>query len=1772
MSETSETSETTKRPKRWLRWLKRGIVLGLLLAVLLRVSAPYLVGPIAKSVVSGYGLELELEDVDLALHRGRASLRGLRVWDAESGEPVASLEHGRAELAFTPLLRGRVVVEELVAEGPELWVERDDEGLRLLRYVPEAEDEEEPEEEEEPSEVSLDLPFELRRLRVNGGRLVLLDSSQQPAIGHHVHYELSGDSLLAEEGLGEIALRASCPSLFDGASVDAILGEGDFQLELGVRGELRGFDLEACEPWLAELGLRTAAQRMDGEFGLRFGLNEHPSEPTQLVAELELSSCALRADEQEVLALDGALWSELVLGGEMLELGELELNGARTRVERTVEGELRALGLAVVPSAEAEADAAAASESAAGAESVAEAPEPASSAAPADPLELPALRWAGLSFRGGALQVVDAAVEPPVALTLSLDDLQLGTLDLVTQQSVPWALQGSLQPGTSQLSLGGELTPALEALALAFELDARALEFAPLAGWLHALELESDLERGDLSLALSLGVDDALGDPRIALAMEGVRFLDGETELMGMSALRARGLGVAEQGAGLIAEELSIENARFSVRREEDGRITAGGLRRRVPDLPPGEPLLLALEEAHFSLTGVAPGARAGLSAHARLQGLADELRLDGQLRLDRREMAGELDVEFAAEGLRYEALRPLLEESGIETALASGQLDGELSAAFALLEEEQRIELGLRAVHLREDERELARLDELAIENLRLSIEGVHIGSLQAAGAHAAVAREADGALAVAGLRFPKQVGGSSAARAVETLSLPLRPLMDALGAAARGASTPLAIDTLRLQDCGAAWADEAVAPAVAIAASVQAEVDGLVLGRTAPPARIELQANVPGVADVLRLSGSLNADPDAIALEANLGAEGLRLDEVRGYLPPGVESELQSARFAARVLGTLGPHEDGGQQFALEVNELEYAEGEQSWLAFDRASLAAERIDADENLLALSELALEGLALGAEMGEDGRLHALGFALGAAPGAQEPPPAEPLAPAEEPVVVAPIDEEFVEDELETEGEDEAVAEVADEEHAPMELAEELPRVTLAQLRLDVAEFAWVDRRRPDSPALSASLSLENLDELELLGADPEDLAPWRLRHTGGVAPIARSIAGEFEIAPWRSEPELTHDLLVEGVSGAELAQLIPGLEGMLDGSPLEDGSLEGHSRFVLLARRRGPLTLDLDAGFGFELDLEQLAMRPAPEAEPVAALEALRVRARHVQPELSQLLFESVEIERPLARIVHRGDQVEALGMLWSLPAEEPAVVEEPVVESEVEGSDGESEPLVAEAETPAPAPAPTPAEEPAPFEGEIAIDQLLVSGLDVVLTDASVEPPLPIPFDTLDVEVQGLTTRALTETLPVRFSAWMAAGEVPLPKRVEDESLLFGIASAAVGAIAGQEDESELEPRPAIGEMGAQGELVLAPVVEGQAKLSLSALELPAFRGFAHAAGVEIGDGVLDSTVRLRFEGEKGATVDANFVFDHLLVSEAPDGPISTYLKLPAPLDAVLFALRNEKGEHPISIGFRVAPDGIGMGAIVGAAIGAFGQLVTEAVARAPLRVTGELGGLFGVDLFGGGEEGERLPAEPVQLDFDLLSCTLDEAQCSALYELARAVLADDSLTVIVQHQLSEADLEAAQRLVNPNASDTRQLLAQLAERRTVLTSERARAASSVEVALSLGDLEGAELSASKLRSSESALGRLANAEDALYALLRSGAERRAGHRARQAALALSQLRLDAVRSALLLGGGPQLEERLDVRAPRASTGEDERGRILVVPRRRE
>ena len=341
----------------------------------------------------------------------------------------------------------------------------------------------------------------------------------------------------------------------------------------------------------------------------------------------------------------------------------------------------------------------------------------------------------------------------------------------------------------------------------------------------------------------------------------------------------------------------------------------------------------------------------------------------------------------------------------------------------------------------------------------------------------------------------------------------------------------------------------------------------------------------------------------------------------------------------------------------------------------------------------------------------------------------------------------------------------------------------------------------------------------------------------------------------------------------------------------------------------------------------------------------------------------------------------------------------------------------------------------------------------------------------------------------------------------------------------------------------RPVFDELVAWGRLELTPFPVGWVKASLSTFELQALRGPSAQAGVRIASGILDSGIEVTFRGREESTlVDSTHTFQRLSLDDS-EGFIAGTLGLPAPLDAALWVLRDDAGQHRIPLSYEIDPDDMSAQGIQQASYAAIGSVLTDAIKRAPFRIAGTFTGAATTvtDFIGITSSDEIVALEPARLSFVAGDVALPHGLDEQVAPLIEELNDDDRLVAVLRHELGGGDVERVSVFANPDRDDAILLATRLRLNKARLTRRRGELAAELRAELALGRNDRAPELKEALRDFDTEIGNTERAIDNLCNHLRPYADYGRGSRTRQACRVLGRQRLDAVRLALLRAGIP-------------------------------
>jgi hypothetical protein len=1224
--------------------------------------------------------------------------------------------------------------------------------------------------------------------------------------------------------------------------------------------------------------------------------------------------------------------------------------------------------------------------------------------------------------------------------------------------------------------------------------------------------------------------------------------------------------------------------------------------------------------------------------------GLADKLQLEGDISPNPH--GASLDFKVEGRHITASAIAPYLELLKVEPTLQDGSLNLHAKAFFE--QDEGKLGASLAVDHFvyADGTTELLATDGLEVQNLSLSSGQISVDAITLDHPRAWAMRDADGSIVAGGIRLHlfgaglaagsnsifANAGVSNPMGANPSVATPIaatpvvadgggfgatianpttapaatNPDIAAIPAttnptvaiaATSPATLPAAAPHLvailqKFQMTGGDihWIDRAVQPTVDVNASATIDLENLVLGKTADPARLNLTAKADGAADAISVTGNILTAPDEQSAKLAISATGLRIGPLAAYVPKIATVSLADGRFGTWIFADVTPNRDGGYKASLRVEDLNYADGADGSLAkVDSVKITAPRIDPAAKIYAFDEITVAGVDTSAQKTPQGGLALLGLILGAP---ANPPTTEPASTTQMVLVTqtpAPTTQAAVSPGDQPATPTSAAGSVASTADLLAAAHAVLPLITVEKIDIGVKHLSLADGSRPAAAPVDISdLHLTNLNRIDLLGKDAAAKPATHLRVTCRVDPLVNTVTIDTMLAPFAQLPNIQVDFTAAGVRGDGLTKLVPELQPYVDGTPLTDGQLKAHLEAQMKIDRRSPIDFDLSHGFDLDFLLKDVQYTGAAGGPILAGVDSVQSEGIRVEPAHSFVDVKSLEITKPAGTFVQDAAGLHALGwviklppavtqfvsalpkpgdasqdgeILPSAPAQTPiAAAQTPNPSARIASATGQ--PIFAmaspEASAPRTAPAASPAANPAATDGpavtgtviakptyEVRIDKILISGLDARIEDQVCAPPLIVPLNRLDVEVRGFSTMALYEDRPpIKFSAIVGAGKVRLPK------------PAGSGNGSAQDEDRDM-----FAQITANGNISLYPTLNGWAKSSVSGLELASLKGLAKQQGITLTAGTYDDAIDLRFNPDGSIDTSSKLILTDLSVSEPPKGPIFQFLKLPAPLDVCIAAVQDADGSITLPLGIPIRKGHVSTGDIVGAATGAVANVAIVAVASAPLKAANMLGGIVGIGA------GKKPKEQPVVLQFAAGSGSVDFSQLNGLAPILKRMKDDKSLTLTIRHTLGGGDIVVARTRANPSPADCLNLEYQFRQRKSELLQLRADVAGQARAQLvSLGEADAGPTLA-RLKAIDQEIAHTEDSLDEVGDLLRPGADRQSDRRTRAAALAIAQDRLQSVLAILQAAGVPDFKNRVHAVEAQYNPTEDANGGQIVI-----
>lgn len=1759
---TPDAVPASTKPGRWRRRLRRLAVVLVVVLLVGRIALEFLLPVAVSRAARQFGFDAEYRRLTLSITGTQANIWDLVLRPREGGQTLLKVEYANADLSTWQLFRLALVAYRIEADGVELTVHRKPDGLiPLLEHlqVGMARQSPPPAESAPSKPIDFTAPLQVEAIRLHNVNLRLLDEAVSPVFDDTITVAVRISDIGHASRPATLGVDVLSRGLLQAVRLDGELDARGPSLVGDLRFSALGLQLQTLEAYLNPLGIAVQGWPMDLTGRVRLQLDAMPDRPGSLTGQAHVSDISMLTAGRPTMNLASGRIEIAELSPSLVHLGRIEVEQGRLTVRRSSEGhiELASLTTGATPT----------TRPAPIRRAVALPPQP-STATPVV-IRIDELRAADLSA------VFEDRVPPdPVELEAKVMEFTVkGIRSDRVDQPVSIAADLALPGLMEQVRLDGSVTPAEAGPSASIELKATGIKPDRVKPYLQALSLEHSLQSGEFRarlVASARGME--TGKPELSLEIEDVALADAGQTLLAMPSLAVRGFSIDPETGLIELAEVVGTGPYLTLRRVDEHTLQLPGLLYRPDTAKPfaggrpvgpaavassNAPMLwlppihlrklrwedvgirledlatadasrialddtkLAIDDLRIDLRPDAPAATPGrITAHLRSPGLIESLDVTGIVTPGPGSIGAALSVR--GEGIDLRPLTPYLAPLGIEPQLAQAQTALSLEARLATTDQRTGVSLKLADAELTDGQTRWLGLAGLSVDEVAFSAQGMSASAIRIQAPAARLEVDEKGRPIVAGLL----IKGTDATKNDQ----PISPEAIAQAIASLG---PIKLEGIELEEARIELVDASLHKPVDATLNVSATFDRFQLNTDSPqPTRFVARLGGEGLADELSVDGTLVLlSPRALSLEANIRGRGISGARAAGYLPPGMEPSMTDgtlmlrAALQARVL----PDDQGiAASCTLSELALKSAGQDSPSAAVESVLIDLARFDPSTGDTLLRHVGVKGVELDAVRRPDGAIEVPGVRIMAAPPAADTPVAPPdagQAPAELEVLLAAA------------------------QQTP-------PLLALDELDIELRRITFQDQLRRAEPISLADLRVTNPAPIRLLGEKPAEHEPVQLRLTGRIDPLVDQFEVATTAALFIERPTLHVSVQATGIRGEPLARIVPEVAGLLDGGGLDGAVFATTFDAEANVRRRGPAMIDLSRGLDVSFNLQETALKTAPDGAVLAGVKSVRGEGIRIDTVGGNVTARSLEISDLTGSAWRDADGLHVLGLrIALLDKGKPAPVAE------------EASP-VASADA-APELSKDTAEASSPMSPEYRINRLLITGLDFTFEDRVLDPPLLVPVTALDADIRGLSSHALTQDRPIRFNLSVVSGQVPLPKRVQG-GVLTGALSDLGGILGGRQIETsrQTEMRDFFSQIIASGDMRLHPKPQGRIMAAVSGLELAAIRGVAQTVGIGLSSGVFDGRVELQSRDDGQLAARTRLVLTELRMSDSPDGAIVRYLNLPAPLDAVIAAVEAPDKSITLPINFTVV-DGSPRG-IAPAAVGALSQVLIAAVASAPVKMVTGVAGLFGSI----SPNLVVIEDPPRFAEYQTGVVLLDRAQ--GLTELFEEARRDPNLRMVIVHELGAADLALAELRANPSPEQARRLVDQLQRQRQALLARRAQAlqaARASAMGVSSGD------SQDPWQAYRDLLAELALVEeslDTLYELQRPGAERQAPRRTRAAAIEIARARLDAVRNQLIEQAGERTAERVQIRAPEVNTVIEGPSRLVIsvaraVPRNR-
>jgi len=660
----------------------------------------------------------------------------------------------------------------------------------------------------------------------------------------------------------------------------------------------------------------------------------------------------------------------------------------------------------------------------------------------------PPFRLRALRLQHVQVHYQDQSVTPPVDTLLDMT-LRVSNLGFMLRQT-RFQLTVACEPILNQFVMEGTAKSTSHTLMTEFVSNVRGLHAAPLAGYLGPLGISAACETIEAGfqgkLTLTTGIQppsdaNTAGAPRleagVALAQAFLK-ADGR-DMLGLDQFTMTA-NMPDQQTVNITHVDCTQGAMHIWLREHDV-VELAGLRFQKPATPssastpptkPASPVAWSLSQlnvaglslhlhdtlatpatdstvtldrftigdlrrdsaGHYTQATVQAQLSApGIFRTAQLQGKADLISLEKYL-----------NASFSIDGFAPTGLSAYLNQMGLESQHKDGFLSGHLQADLIGPRDDGSLHLNAQITDLRaKDPNELFALDRIVIDQLEVNplTQKLHVNAIDISGQRFPIQRNQDKSYSVLGftIRPPKS---KTSRPSVNTRPEPVDSNETQAPPAIPAGS--VTIERFSWQNNQIELIDQAASSdqATIFPVTYGLDINDVQWGALDPntpshAAQIDFWCKAPGVAESLRLNGTVTPAPPGFSFDLEVRGRELNSQRLTPYLKPlGIEPVFTQAQLAATLKGQITPQSDG-LKASVAVSEILFSEPNQTWVKLK--SVSVQDLTLQGPSVTVGDLQIHDPVLSLTRDANGALVTCGLRL-------LPQKAQPETPTIEPVAI----------------------------------------------------------------------------------------------------------------------------------------------------------------------------------------------------------------------------------------------------------------------------------------------------------------------------------------------------------------------------------------------------------------------------------------------------------------------------------------------------------------------------------------------------------------------------------------------------------------------------------------------------------------------------------------------------------------------------------------------------------------------------------------------